>query len=598
MNEKKKEPSSSILIEYTEAKTELVEVKGLENVPNPEHNFPVKVEGTEDIYLFEKIIEPGIYEIIDAFGKEEEESIIVPDEIKLEIKFEHPQNSHVIFQLIKGFISVLATTDPTRVHYDIVRATLKRIDEGLLNNTMLIDLMARSLVEHCHKLNLSIKTPSAFKSLLEKAPQKKENFSPESGRVAPYLKITKVQSSPKLEEQFEKNGIFLWDHAFLIILKRTGKNGTSAAEEYKESFKRRLEQFKSEGKSPLHFWFNTESPTPENPFHISPALKILTNCIYEDIIRKRIEFRERNEPAFTTSVQQSITKMLSPKNQVIEKEKSIQLFHQESLLGSIQVPTISQKIVASVFNGVKKLNTVTGHRVMRYFPQSAFDQMINGEADYRVLKLDRGATDIAERLGLRINSKAVSNVKEIIHAMAYFEFLGPELTGNLIQLSKYKSPITGRQDEGYLITVGTPLLPYRTFEDGGLLIPLLKDPPLVNPNQFHAAQYLLQMLLMEEFSKQSVRLAQEGVVLITPEQWKQSGQLCGLTEEVLKKVKERWLKDGDDGAKFLEKVDGDFYTLGQEHAKVSSFLVEQGKLRLRQSCRGKKAAIKREKAKS
>lgn len=228
--------------------------------------------------------------------------------------------------------------------------------------------------------------------------------------------------------------------------------------------------------------------------------------------------------------------MLSPKNQIIEVEQKIQVFHQESLLGSIQVPTISQKIVASVFNGVKKLNTVTGHRVMRYFPKSAFDQMINGDADYRVLKIDRGATDIAERLQLSSN-KAVSNIKEIIHAMAYFEFMGPHLTGNLIQLSKYRSPITGRQDEGYLITVGTPLLPYYTFEDGGLLIPLLKDPPLVNPNQFHAAQYLLQMQIMGEFSKQSVRLAEEGIVQITQQLWEEIALECGLTAEVLKKYK-------------------------------------------------------------
>lgn len=154
----------------------MIEVEGWENVPESDKYFPIKVEGKNDVYLVQTIIDPGIYEVIEAYGKEEEESIGVPDQIKLELKFDHPQQPHVIFQLIKGFISSLSTVDPTKVHYDIVRSALKQIDENLLNNTMLIDMMARSLVEHCHKLNLNIKTPSIFQDILTKTPKKKKAF--------------------------------------------------------------------------------------------------------------------------------------------------------------------------------------------------------------------------------------------------------------------------------------------------------------------------------------------------------------------------------------------------------------------------------------
>lgn len=222
-------------------------------------------------------------------------------------------------------------------------------------------------------------------------------------------------------------------------------------------------------------------------------------------------------------------------------------------------------------------------------------------SDHRILKRDRGATDFAESLGLN-GKQHITNIKEIIHAMAYVEFLGSQLSGNLIQLSKYKSPITGRQDEGYLINIGTSLLPYQAFEaykngECGLLIPLLKDPPLVGSSRSHAGQYLIQMNIMGEFSRQSIELFNDGVIQITQEQWAEFAQSCGLTDDVLAKLQDRWTQDGDNGAKFLHKVDDDFYTLGPEYEKELDFLKKQGELRINQSNRGKASVIKRSKAK-
>lgn len=49
--------------------------------------------------------------------------------------------------------------------------------------------------------------------------------------------------------------------------------------------------------------------------------------------------------------------------------------------------------------------------------ESSFEQIIIGHSDYRVLKLDRGATDIAEAMELK-GKQHVINIKEILHAMA------------------------------------------------------------------------------------------------------------------------------------------------------------------------------------
>lgn len=129
------------------------------------------------------------------------------------------------------------------------------------------------------------------------------------------------------------------------------------------------------------------------------------------------------------------------------------------------------------------------------------------------------------------------------------------------------------------------------------MIPLLEDPPLVSSSYSHAGQYLLQMKAMAEFSKQSVGLAQNGAVQITENTWNELAEQCCLPKEVLRKVLDRWTQDGDDGAKFLERVDGDFYTLGQSHQKALEFLKRQGEIRIEQSNRGKASASKRAMAK-
>jgi hypothetical protein len=251
----------------------------------------------------------------------------------------------------------------------------------------------------------------------------------------------------------------------------------------------------------------------------------------------------------------------------------------------------------TIFKGANKLNTKDGHRLLRHIGISGYNQMVSGERDFRVLRLERGATELAERMGGSTSNKLITNINEIVHFMAYFKFqreTESELSeGNLIQLSTYKSPVKTNRQAAYEITIGTMLLPFQTFTDHGLLIPLLQDPPLVNPNQTHASQYLLQMELMEEFCNQSILLAQEGAVEITQKLWEKLALACHLSTDVLKKVQDRWIQDGTDGAQFLVKVEDDFYTLGSEHQKSLDFLKQQGELRIAQSNRGLLSASRR-----
>lgn len=550
--------------------------------------FRHSMNNTTDLTLEERLNFTEEYQAI--FG---DQALDMLYRLKIIEKFIDNKNKpHLFYQVLKNFLFTISSQDPTKFHYEIVRKSLAENDEKALNNTHAIDLLARALVETCNKFNKRLKLPNALDKLINDC----RKIDPNRNETLSYYLdfVDFPEANEDFEKQFfEKNGLSIWDNIYFKILKSIGPEGRKRSKEFIEKINKKNDGWDQQ------FWFKNSASG--EPFFHSPALIILASILWEDDVKKRINFSNQNVPALTTSVQTPISKMLSPKNKVIKRDNDIQLFHEDSLIGVVQIPTIPENFFPTVFNGMEKLNSVTGHRLMRHLVLTAFDQMVEGHSDYRVLNLDRGAKEIVDRLGLSAHN-AITVVKEIVHAMAYFEFRDLQISGNLIQLTKYKSPITGRKDEGYLITIGTPLLPYKTFDaykngDCGLLIPLLKDPPLVNPNQYHAAQYLLQMNIMGEFSKQSIQLVTDGVIQITENQWKKSAQLCGLTSEILPKIQDRWTQDGNNGAKFLERVEDDFYTLGYEYEKELEFLKRQGKLRINQSNRGKASNIKKIKAK-
>jgi hypothetical protein len=528
--------------------------------------------------------------LFEAAGSEEVKSLMVSAQIQEEVRFESPRELYIIFQIIHGFINSLATEDPNKVHRDIVRESLKRINNSLINDAHAVDMLARELVRACKLLKMRLKIPPCIQELIRTMPV--GVFEKESGRT-PLSLIARTDTFSESDAIFTANSMFIWDKELLETIKSIGPKSKLNSKVYVEPFKERYTLFTKGERDPLKFWFNTDNATPEQPIRAGHALTLLVNALYLDIIEKNLIFRDKNIPAITTRVWGPLGNIFSPNRTVkkSEEDKAIQIYTQETLVGQVSIPTISEKILNSVLNGVHKLNTVTGHRLVRYLPQKTFERMINNDSDYRVLKFKRGATEIAEELGISSN-KAITNIKEIIHAMAFFHFSGPTLSGNLIQLTKHTSPTTHRA-EAYVITVGTPLLPYRCFEDGGLLIPILKDPPLVHSNQYHANQYMMQNKVIEEFSRQSVLLATEGIIEINEERWYELGRECDLTAEIARKVHDRWIQDGTDGPKFLELIEPGFYTLGTEHSKVCEFLKDQGKLRKRQSEKGKKAATLR-----
>jgi hypothetical protein len=428
--------------------------------------------------------------LINTIGLEAYHALLTVEYIKHEIKITESRGAHVIFQLIRGLLSAFITENPNHMHFAVIKAAMEELNTEWHSDTSIRDMAARELINYCKKIKTKLIAPTPVRDALDSIKKACDEEAIINGYdEKPLLEVYRLpEQLNDLDNLFEKNRMFIWDDVFLNTLKLTGKCGRESAKEGLLSCQNRLRNAQNGTQDPFKFWFDPEY------LHLSHALKILAKAVILDIVKKRIQFKQENVPALTTNIHAPIKRLLSPHNEVIENNDNIQIFNNEALVGNVLIPAIPQQIMSTVFSGIKKLNTVAGHRITRFLVLNAYDRKIEGQCDFRVIKLERGATELAERLGLNSN-KAVTNIKEIIHAMAYFEFRSHYLTGNLIQLSKYKSSITHRQ-EAYEITIGTPLLPYQTFEDGGLLIPLLQDPPLVNPNLSHAGQYLLQMEVM------------------------------------------------------------------------------------------------------
>ena len=532
-----------------------------------------------------------IKEILNTFGQETLNLIQTFEYIRIESQtVNNPFNA---FQIIHAFISALATRDPNPAHYENIRTILKEVEPSLLEDNLAIDMLARALSDNCralkHKLDESM--PKDFGQLLEATKKESASAVLKSGKDSEaLLEILDLPEGTKIGTVFKRNGMHLWDQAYLEILNEIGKNGKEAAGKLKPIFKERYNNDKASGKIDLSYWLNTgKNGKTQNPIYTTPTLQLLTKKILKDEIKRKLNFKKKNIPAIGINIHHTLLKTLKGTAFLDEKDQ-VKIIYQENQI-ACAMPTISPDLMNTVFKGAGKLNTVIGHRCLRHLIKKPFEQIIAGQKDFRVLWYERGIKELAEEIGLKNNHQSYTDLNQIINALAYLEFSFPNSSGNLIQLTKYRSKRTHRL-EHYAITVGLQFLPYwvNNNEKGSdrLLIPLIQDPPLVKPTQYYAHQYMLQLEIMEEFSNQSEILKKEGAIYLPTSKWEQLGNQCSLKQNVLKKVKDRWTQDGDDKAQFLKPVDKDFYTLGMEHNKALEFLENQGQIKITNKKRGEK----------
>lgn len=547
----------------------------------------LKAQGNPKILINDQVI---------PMGYEEENQLYPLSCIEKELALPHAQKPHVAWQLIHSLFKALSSTDfPNIVHFFIAREALKNekfpnIDRRSKEYKDCVILVATRLNEHCNIFNSVLSqnnplndTSNELKLLID------EHFGNKSAlSVIDYSYIY-----PTIDSLYEKNDIFLIDELYLKYIKAIGKNGKVMAQNLRPECKKAHTSFnKSPEKYPFEFWFN-QQPTTTSPYFMSYALQDLAKAIWRDDVSRNKKIITSGVPAITTIVKKSLIKMTSPRIITRSDDQEIKLINDTLIIGSIQLPSVNPDIVKNVLNGIHEFRSLTAVRLLFSYVEWTFNQHVAGIRDYRILRFDGGDRQIATQMGCKSNQE-ISRIKDINYALNHFEFIGPEIKSRLITTALYKSPKTGRL-EGKEITVHSPLLPYRCFEDHGFLIPLTQKIPFVSRSNQWASQFLLHITILEEMVKQAPKLAEMGFVLIGDNKWKEFGDVHEISTPLLSKIKERWIRDGNGDAQFLEKLGDSAYRLGPTHKKAHEFIIDGGKKRRKKSEWGKISQDKKRK---
>ena len=528
-----------------------------------------------------------MFDIINNVDDKSSKAIMTSEQIRSEIKFDLPNELGTIIQLILNFISSLATVDPTTIHFAIARAAIKSAKESLLDDTSVVDSLSRRLVEFCNvlKLNFTKALPKEITEQIENANKQaqSEKFPHGSGRQPLSFKTIELNK----DISFKKDGMFLLDKLFLETLKNTGPQGKDASKEHAGLLREKFIQFSSQKKeqNPLTFWFNIKSLTPENPFYLSPALIAAATFLYRDVIEKKIKFKEKNPEGLTTNIYTAIVNMALGENDSMKERPQIKIYNKFNVVGNIDTVIIPATLIESVRNGAASFNSLTALRLLEFLIRRTYSEMIKGNSDFRILKFPGGAKEIAEKLKL-VSNKDITKIKNLLHAWNHLTFHSPKITSRLLSLGTCKARSRFSHQEGYEITVLSPLLPYRIYEEkNGFIIPLLREPPFIGHRSFHARQKILQWKITEEFVNQSNKLTINDFVFINSDKWIDLVHSCNVPERMIPAIQKSWT--GEKG--FLERKDTNSYTLKGED-KALEFLKEQGFHRNRQSQRGIKSA--------
>ena len=453
-------------------------------------------------------------------------------------------------------INFFSTKDPSPVHFNISRGVLEKKN---VQDNRAVDMLSRALATSCQK----------FKKYV------KENWN---------------------YEDSEYNAMDLLLSQFLKTLGSTGKKAADSVLLYSEKTNQIFKELnckEANKSSRWKLWIDKKEILSQ----FSPFLFILADVVWEDVCSQLWEREKKNVPALTYGVHPAVTKILSPRTETKSFENQIQMTHEGKIIATL--PTIDPRLLHVVTKGVGNLNSIYHHKLIRFECKKGFENWIQEKPDSRVLRFERGCTEIAELIGLSSN-RAIEEIKALLTAQAYMQFKFDDgSSGNLIVLRNFRSKGCNR-DDGVEIVLGTQLLPHYTFrttKQQRLLIPVPELPPLVSSSNYHAGQALLQMMVMEEFTEQSIDFAEHGSIVIEKHKFEQFAKETNLPESVFKQTLDRWNQDGNDLPRFLVKLGSDRYALGEACKREAEFLRQQGFLRKQRQTNGERSANLRKKRK-
>lgn len=470
------------------------------------------------------------------------------------------------------FGDLLSAIDPMLDHFDSAR---KIIEDDLYEDKKVtssqidygVDLLARELVNFCMQLK------KEFQNLINLDP----NFNIFS---------------------YEMEGVLWVDYIFLKFLSRIGNVSSGLSEVQLIKSRDRWTSKEKHGPEMWTLWSLIDDCEPA--LTAPRFMYIVANGLWNDRVKKRWEREIKSTPAITSAFFNITVKPLITQAIYVDNQGDRIIFADQNGEVFSTIPHIDQSMIKLICKGMKGFGSMDGQRLLRWEICSGFEQWKNGIDDPRVINTEGGYEGIARIIGSESN-RSITNVKALLYAQAYGKFELPSGgVGNMLTLVEKEKHANG-QPSKISLTLGECLMPnYAQCLPKGAqrrLVPIIGLPPLVCSRNTHANQAIFQLLILEEFAKQSDRLANEGSILISNELLRELCEQSGMSRNNLEMVMKAWTDDDKESTAFLQKQ-GDEYSLSARYENVQNFLEEQGRQRISGAKAGKKAAAKRKSQKT
>ncbi|MCC6127953.1 MAG: hypothetical protein IT584_01995 [Chlamydiae bacterium] len=458
----------------------------------------------------------------------------------LKTPIEENRNLSMFFRAAVYSILFLSAEDPSRLHYQAARETLQEIGgDDLASEEKARDLLARALVKQCQLFA--------------------KNFLPVSWEN---------------ERIFSPNGLLDLDERFARELEKIGPLGKEmgrALIEASKSWKKNYD-LDQNGLALFRLWVDFDIP----PYYCR-YLKLFAEILWKDSVEAQFQRDQKHLPALTLTVQRPLSRLFSSRVSSVVRDEKTSLFYEGKIVA--EAHSLEPKYATLLAKGIQNLGSIYHHKLLRLECQRGYENWISGKTDPQIIRFDRGETQIAELLGFKCK-QAPSIIKSLLYAQSCMTFyFDDQNTSQLISLEEFSSQCTHRS-EGLQIALSPQLMPNYTFQTdrrGRLLVPLSAFPPFVSAPQYHAGQALLQMVILEEFTNQSIELATNQSIEITEDKWREFLKKSNLPLSVYKAVLQQWI--GHDPSCLLTPIAEDRYALGPSYAKEHKFLSSQGSLR-------------------
>lgn len=389
---------------------------------------------------------------------------------------------------------------------------------------------------------------------------------------------------------------FSWDMALCRLLEKTGVDGQKKAEKIRANSRERLAMFKAQEASAPEL-FSRWLPKETSPAF--PALVILGQALWRDIVRPRLERAARNplalvRPVFTSPV---ITTHIRPNIRETPDGQQVLPGLVEGGLDCRIIPQTDARLLNRIMAGLDKLGTLTGHRILRWEIETGHRQFLDGltrpGVDFRKIEVEGGYSAIAELIGAT-SGNDIKAIREIIAAQdaTIFDFpwahMGAGHSGRLLTLEEIGAA-RGRKSRvnlilgtmlvpGYASTIKTPSVSAASRK----LVPVTGLPPLIGRPNEYGPQVSLSMLLVLYLRDRAAELHEQGMVRLRPTDLQGMARQVGLTDDLgfLASLWRRWqgedVKGSDPSTPAFVKVDGEHFTLSDHHAAARQAILDAG----------------------